>query len=64
MNLRRIRKELFEFARDPPDCVSAGPVNKEDLSSWEAEIKDLVPDNFASEINIFLERYSLRRWSL
>jgi len=45
MNLRRIRKELYDFARDPPDCISTGPINKDDLSSWEAEIKDLVFDD-------------------
>jgi len=53
MSLRRIQSELLDFGRDPPDCASAGPINKDDLLSWGGFIKDLVLGYFASEINIF-----------
>ena len=39
LQIRRIAKELFEIRKDPPYCcLSAGPVNENDLMHWKAMI--------------------------
>jgi len=36
--IRRIKKEIEELKKTPPENCSAGPVNENDLFSWQATI--------------------------
>ena len=38
MALRRIQKELQEMGKNPPDGISAGPMNESDSFNWEATL--------------------------
>ena len=38
MSETRILKEIEEIYRDPPDYISAGPINDDDIYHWEATI--------------------------
>ena len=36
--LKRIKKELIDFNKDPPENICAGPVNDSDMFHWEGVI--------------------------
>ena len=38
MTLKRIKKELIDFNKDPPENICAGPVNDSDMFHWEGVI--------------------------
>ena len=51
MAFNRIKNELKEFNRAPPDNWSAGPISDDDLYHWEATL--LGPDNSPYQGGLF-----------
>lgn len=52
MSETRILKEIEEIYRDPPDFISAGPINDKDIYHWEATI--FGPDDSDYKGGVFL----------
>ena len=52
MDQTRILKEIEDIYRDPPDNISAGPIDDNDLLHWEAVING--PDDTDYKDGVFL----------
>lgn len=52
MSETRILKEIEEIYRDPPDFISAGPIDDKDIYHWEATIHG--PDDSDYKGGVFL----------
>ena len=55
--IRRIKKEIEELEKTPPDNCSAGPINENDLFQWRATI--LGPEGSPYQGGIFNLKISL-----
>jgi len=49
--IKRIQKELIDLGRNPPENISAGPIDENDPNHWQGYI--LGPDNSPYEGGIF-----------
>lgn len=52
MSENRILKEIEDISREPPDFITAGPIDEKDLYHWEASI--IGPDDSDYKNGIFL----------